>query len=46
MGYLDIEDRIQQLHWGGYSPIHLWGSVYLVKYFPDLPFYMIKKFKD
>lgn len=44
-----IEERVRQLRWYGYNPIHLWGNVYLVRTRPTtseaLPFYTIMVFK-
>lgn len=50
MGQFTIEERVQQLRWAGYNPIHLWGNVYLVRTTPTsseyVPFYKIEIFKD
>ena len=50
MEKMPIEERVERLRWAGFNPIHLWGNVYLLRYYPkdfsDLPFYTIKIFKD
>lgn len=49
MDKLTIEERVEWLRRGGFNPIHLWGNVYLIRYysikFSDLPFYTIKILK-
>ena len=48
MKKLTIQERIWQLRWSGFNPIHLWGNVYLVRRKPtiisDWPIYKIEKF--
>ena len=50
MDRMPIEERVKLLRRFGYNPIHLWGNVYLLRYWPknasDWPIYTIKIFKD
>lgn len=50
MEKLTIEERVEQLRWHGFNPIHLWGNVYLVRKYPSsvdiLPIYTIMIFKE
>lgn len=50
MDKLPIEERVRNLRWYGYNPIHLFGRVYLVRHRPkqssDLPLYTVVVFKE
>lgn len=50
MGKLTIGERVEYLRRFGYNPIHLWGNVYLVRYWPKrsafFSFYTIMIFKE
>ena len=47
---MPIKERIKKLRWAGFNPIHLWGNVYLIRYWStvisSIPFYTIKVLKE